>query len=172
MCYLLAASTLFAGVQHQNSLYTRGRSDCVLHCIFFTSHSSVSAKSRCQVQKNGKYLGCMSPQGWPCTLHKNASVHQVITVLATSKNVLFPGHNHLLTTSTDEPPLVTWWWHFGAVVSPHTKVIQLIRNFMYCCLVSMTSIQYLPWVRSLSNSCISTSPTSFIVLMILVTIVG
>ena len=24
---------------------------------------------------------------------------------ATSKNVLFPGHNHLLTTSTDDPSL-------------------------------------------------------------------
>ena len=26
-------------------------------------------------------------------------------MLATSKNVLFPGHNHLLTTSTDDPSL-------------------------------------------------------------------
>ena len=26
-------------------------------------------------------------------------------MLATSKNVLFPGHNHLLTTGTDEPLL-------------------------------------------------------------------
>ena len=30
-------------------------------------------------------------------------MHQVTTVLATSKNVLFPGHNHLLTTGTDDP---------------------------------------------------------------------
>ena len=27
-------------------------------------------------------------------------------MLATSKNVLFPGHNHLLTTSTDDPSLI------------------------------------------------------------------
>ena len=32
-------------------------------------------------------------------------MHQVTTMLATSKNVLFPGHNYLLTTSTDDPSL-------------------------------------------------------------------
>ena len=31
------------------------------------------------------------------------TIHQVTTILATSKNVLYPGHNHLLTTSTDDP---------------------------------------------------------------------
>ena len=31
---------------------------------------------------------------------KKAAIHQVTTVVATSKNVLFPGHNPLLTTST------------------------------------------------------------------------
>ena len=36
-------------------------------------------------------------------------------MLATSKNVLFPGHNHLLATCTDDPSIseaimvVTWW---------------------------------------------------------------
>ena len=30
------------------------------------------------------------------------TIHQVSTMLATSKNVLFPGHNHLLTTGTDD----------------------------------------------------------------------
>ena len=39
------------------------------------------------------------------TLCKKTTIHQVITMLSTSKNVLFPGHNHLLTTSTDEPTL-------------------------------------------------------------------
>ena len=33
------------------------------------------------------------------------TIHQVTTMLATSKNVPFPGHNHLLTTSTDDPSL-------------------------------------------------------------------
>ena len=32
-------------------------------------------------------------------------INQVTTMLATSKNVLFPGHNQLLTTSTDDPTL-------------------------------------------------------------------
>ena len=31
-------------------------------------------------------------------------------MLVTSKNVLFPGHNHLLATSTDDPSL---WWLAG-----------------------------------------------------------
>ena len=34
-------------------------------------------------------------------LGKKAAIHQVTTVLATSKNVLFPGHYHLLNTGTD-----------------------------------------------------------------------
>ena len=37
------------------------------------------------------------------TLHKKASIDHVTTMLATSKNVVFPGHNHLLTTGTDDP---------------------------------------------------------------------
>ena len=36
-------------------------------------------------------------------LCKKATIHQVITMLATSKNVLNPGHNHLLTIHTDDP---------------------------------------------------------------------
>ena len=39
------------------------------------------------------------------TLGKKATIHQVNTMLATSKNVLFPGHNYLLTTSADDPSL-------------------------------------------------------------------
>ena len=38
-----------------------------------------------------------------CT--KKSTIHQVTTMLATSKNILFPGHNHLLTTSADNPTL-------------------------------------------------------------------
>ena len=40
----------------------------------------------------------------PYTAQK-ATIHQVTTMLATSKNVLFPGHNYLLTTNTDDPTL-------------------------------------------------------------------
>ena len=37
------------------------------------------------------------------TLRKKAIIHEVTTMLATAKNVLLPGHNHLLTTGTDDP---------------------------------------------------------------------
>ena len=39
------------------------------------------------------------------TLGKKASIHQVTTILTISKNVLFPDHNHLLTTGADDPSL-------------------------------------------------------------------
>ena len=38
---------------------------------------------------------------------QKATIHQVTTMLSTSKNVLFPGHNHLLTTGTDDSTLST-----------------------------------------------------------------
>ena len=46
----------------------------------------------------------------PCNAHhpslgKQVTIHQPITMLATSINVLFPGHNHLLTTGVDDPSL-------------------------------------------------------------------
>ena len=40
------------------------------------------------------------------TLGTKAIIHQVTTMLATSKNVLFPGHNHLLTSGAVD---VTLW---------------------------------------------------------------
>ena len=39
------------------------------------------------------------------TLGKTDTIHQLTTMLATSKNALFPGHNHLLTTGADDPKL-------------------------------------------------------------------
>ena len=39
---------------------------------------------------------------------KKATIYQVTTMLATSKNVQFPGHSHLLTTGTDDPSLAHW----------------------------------------------------------------
>ena len=52
------------------------------------------------------------------------TIHWVTTMLATSKNVLFPGHNHLLTTCTYDPSLAgarpiikvsghQYWWLTG-----------------------------------------------------------
>ena len=38
-----------------------------------------------------------------CQSGKNATIHQVPTMLATSKHILFPGQAHLLTTGPDDP---------------------------------------------------------------------
>ena len=35
-------------------------------------------------------------------LCQKATIHQVTTMLATSENVLFSGHNHLLTTGAED----------------------------------------------------------------------
>ena len=43
------------------------------------------------------------------TLHKKDTIHQVTTMLATSENVLFPGHNHLLTTVADDSSQECQW---------------------------------------------------------------
>ena len=39
------------------------------------------------------------------SLGKKATIHELTTMLSTSKNALFPGHNHLLTTGADGPTL-------------------------------------------------------------------
>ena len=36
------------------------------------------------------------------TLGKKATIHQLTTMLSIFKNVIFPGHNHLLNTGTDD----------------------------------------------------------------------
>ena len=41
-----------------------------------------------------------------CYTAQKATIHQVTTMLATSKNILFPGHNHLLTIGADDPDSV------------------------------------------------------------------
>ena len=40
------------------------------------------------------------------SLGKKVTIHQLTTMLATSRNVLFPGYNHLLTIDADDPSLV------------------------------------------------------------------
>ena len=42
------------------------------------------------------------------TLGKKATTHQLTTTMATSTNVLFPGHNRLVTTGADDPSLAHW----------------------------------------------------------------
>ena len=50
------------------------------------------------------------------TQHKKATIRQQTTMLSTSKNVLFPGHNHLLTTIADDPSLIITKAHGGYLV--------------------------------------------------------
>ena len=57
------------------------------------------------------------------SLHKNATIHQVTTMLSTAKNVLFLGHNHLLTTSTDEPTLSLSPEHQGTFLEVASVVV-------------------------------------------------
>ena len=42
---------------------------------------------------------------------QKATIHQVTTMLATSKNVIFPGHNHLLPTGSS-PILMTQYFDY------------------------------------------------------------
>ena len=37
------------------------------------------------------------------TQRKKGTIHQLTTMLSTSKHVVFPGHNYLLTTGADDP---------------------------------------------------------------------
>ena len=64
--------------------------------MMFTGYAVISNNS-----STNCFAIVLKPRGH--TLHKNATTHQVTTMLATSKNILFPGPNHLLTTGTDDP---------------------------------------------------------------------
>ena len=58
------------------------------------------------------------------SLHNKATMYQVTTMLAVSKYILFPGHNHLLTNGIDDPTVWLlpesqqvkghqYWWFAG-----------------------------------------------------------
>ena len=68
------------------------------HILFITRHDKRIGQS-----KKAMFIPLHSPFDY--TLCKKATIHQVTTMLATSKNGLFQGHNHLLTTGTDDPTL-------------------------------------------------------------------
>ena len=50
-------------------------------------------------------------------LRKKNTIHQLTTMVSASKNALFPGHNHLLTTSADDP--ILWLSHEHQRVKSH-----------------------------------------------------
>ena len=71
-------------------------------CSFCTSVKRLSnKKQKCYAVMNTSRKYNPFPQ------RKKASVHQRTTVLSTSKNVLFLGHKHLLTTGADDPLWLT-----------------------------------------------------------------
>ena len=62
-------------------------------------------------------------------------------MLATSKNVLFPGHNHLLTTGADDPTLWLLPEHHHFIDSTSRSRRSGIRNvshLLVCVLASVT----------------------------------
>ena len=61
-------------------------------CIIHFNISNI-----CSNHTNGRVLKAKLSQ------HNKATIHQVTTMLSISKNVLFPGRNHLLTTDADDP---------------------------------------------------------------------
>ena len=77
------------------------------HCASIVVTSTV--RDNYDVRNNGYY--CIPGKGderqvMYCHAHyhgaKKATIHQVTTILSTSKNVLLPGHNHLLATGADD----------------------------------------------------------------------
>ena len=63
------------------------------------THRDISIRRLMNNEYRWPYLKAIKHQA------NKTTIHQVTTMLATSKNVLFPGHNHLLTTGTDDPTL-------------------------------------------------------------------
>ena len=73
-------------------------------------------------QLNYRWLSYTGGTGWCACIHVNGfterekkkqkktkkhthTIHWITTMLATSKNIPFPGHDHLLITGTDNPSL-------------------------------------------------------------------
>ena len=75
-------------------------------CVIQDKTKTIAPGGRKNANKNGFGMQVISNLQCPSvSLFKNASIHGVTTMLATSRNVLFPGHNQLLTTGTDDPSL-------------------------------------------------------------------
>ena len=88
---------------------------------------------------------------------KKPAIHKVTTMLATSKNVLFPGHNHMLTNSS---MVVTWWIaaflcsEFHSHLSCSFLELGVALNALCVAYVpsAVTSLCTEPWVIAISSS--------------------
>ena len=74
------------------------------------------------------------------TLRNKASIHQVTTMLALAENALFPGHNHLLTTSADDLTPGGYW----TIISKGTRIHENIFKIQHEILQGYTTTK---WAR-------------------------
>ena len=66
---------------------------------------------------------------------KKATIHQPTTMLSTSKHVLFPGHNHLLTTG-----VMTWHFNYCTNIRTFWEVDSMVVSWwIVACLASVTA---------------------------------
>ena len=77
-------------------------------------------------------ISCHKSSQWKHTVQTKTTVHQVITMLATSKNILFPGPNHqcwwpFTLIFTLAPSLVLGWQSNCWVIS--TDGLQVVRTW-------------------------------------------
>ena len=85
---------------------------CVgIHTFFITPRDISSTRWTTRTHYACELAGTLALLWMICrqlkfTQRKQATIHQLPTSLTTSKNVLFSGHNHLLTTGADD---LTLW---------------------------------------------------------------
>ena len=83
-------------------------------------------------------------------LRNKATIHQVTTMLATSKYVLFAGHNHLLTIGTDNPTLRLikvsghqhWWLACRWLWPANRTFFEVARGRCARVIIKMSGHQY------------------------------
>ena len=82
---------------------------------------------------------------WTVTAQKSHCIHQITTMLATSKNVLFLGHNHLLATGTVDPTL--WLLPEQLFCAVSTLSYTTVKNVMSAIILSFLTgfLSILQW---------------------------
>ena len=103
--YVLYSCIFFSTVLNYSLLYLCSRTSFTFSvCLDMLQNNPCMAEEHTQANLLHHASENVVSVFQECTL-KKAIIHQATTMLATSKNVLFPGRNHLLTTGTDNPTL-------------------------------------------------------------------
>ena len=96
-------------------------------------------------------------------LRKKATIHQATTLLATSKNVLFPGHNHLLNR---------FWWPDTLIITlAGTWAIIKVSGYQYQWLAGGYDLEighFIWWIVAFVHGVVFLNDTSFHSLKVLV----